>query len=82
MRTICLLLEVARSGFCAWVHKPLSDRAIEDERLLELIRDSHTASGGIYGSQRVLLYLREAGEHIGKKKVARIMRSHGGPPLI
>ena len=76
VRTMCRLLEVARSGFYAWIHNPLSDRAIEDERLLELIRDSYTASGGIYGSPRVLLDLREAGENIGKKRVARIMRSH------
>lgn len=77
VRTMCRMFEVARSGFYAWIHKPLSDRAIEDERLLGLIRASYTASGGIYGSPRILLDLREAGEYIGKKRVARIMRSHG-----
>jgi len=74
---MCRILEVAPSGFYAWVHRPLSDRAIEDERLLELIRDSYAASGRIYGSPRVLLDLREAGERIGRKRVARIMRDHG-----
>ena len=74
---MCRILEVARSGFYAWIHKPLSDRAIEDERLLELIRESHVASGGIYGSPRVFLDLREAGEYVGRKRVARIMKSHG-----
>ena len=77
VRTMWRMFEVARSGFYAWIHKPLSDRAIEDERLLGLIRASYTASGGIYGSPRILLDLREAGEYIGKKRVARIMRSHG-----
>jgi len=52
----------------------LSDRAIEDERLTELIRESHAASGAIYGSPRVFLDLREAGEQVGQKRVARIMR--------
>jgi putative transposase len=37
---MCRLLRASRSGFYAWIHKPLSDRAIEDRRLLELIRDS------------------------------------------
>ena len=73
---MCRLLEVAASGFYAWVHKPLSDRAIEDERLLGVIRESYQASGGIYGSPRVFLDLREAGERIGRKRVARIMRVH------
>ena len=43
---MCRVLQVASSGFYRWLHKPKSDRAMEDERLLELIRDSHTASGG------------------------------------
>ena len=73
---MCRILGVARSGFYAWVHRPLSDRAIEDERLLELIKDSYTASGGIYGSPRIVLDLREAGEQVGRNRVARIMRDH------
>ena len=73
---MCRILEVAASGFYAWIHQPLSDRAIEDDRLLELIRESYAASGRIYGSPRVYLDLREAGERIGRKRVARIMRRH------
>ncbi len=64
------------SGFYQWLHKPLSDRAIEDQRLLGLIRDSHTASGGVNGSPRVFGDLREAGETCGRHRVARLMRSH------
>jgi putative transposase len=54
----------------------LSDRAIEDRRLLALIRDSYEASGGIYGSPRVFGDLREIGEGCGKHRVARIMREN------
>jgi putative transposase len=70
------VLRVARSGFYEWVHRPLSERALEDERLLGLIRDAYTASGGVYGSPRVFGDLREAGETCGKHRVARIMRNH------
>jgi putative transposase len=76
IRTMCRILEVAASGFYAWIHQPLSERTIEDERLLGLIRESYAASGRIYGSPRVFLDLREAGEQIGRKRVARIMRTN------
>ena len=51
-------LKVARSGFYAWLHQPNSNRAIQDDRLLGLIRDSYVASGGVYGSPRVFADLR------------------------
>jgi putative transposase len=73
---MCRVLQVTRAGFYAWLHKPLSDRAIEDERLLGLIRASYAASGGVYGSPRVFADLREAGARCGKNRVARIMRTH------
>jgi putative transposase len=73
---MCRVLRVSRSGFYQWLHKPLSDRAIENLRLLALIRASYAASGGVYGAPRVFLDLREAGESCGKHRVARIMRAH------
>jgi len=73
---MCRVLKVARAGFYAWLHQPNSKRAIQDERLLELIRDSYVASGGVYGSPRVFADLREAGETCGKHRVERIMRNN------
>jgi len=73
---MCRVLKVCRSGFYAWLHKPLSDRAIEDQRLLVLVRASYAASGGVYGAPRVFLDLREVGESCGKHRVARIMREN------
>ena len=65
---------MTRAGFYEWLHKPMSDRAIEDLQLLALIRASYIASGGVYGSPHVFGDLREAGETCGKHRVARIMR--------
>jgi len=72
--TMCRVLDVCRSGFYAWLHKPVSDRAIEDQRLLVLVRASYAASSGVYGAPRVFLDLREVGETCGKHRVAKIMR--------
>jgi len=73
---MCRVLRASRSGFYAWLHQPLSDRAIEDRRLLGLIRDSYTGSSGVYGYPRVFADLRETGEACGRHRVARIMREH------
>lgn len=73
---MCLVLKVARAGFYDWLHKPLSDRAIEDRRRLDLIRNSYVVSGGVYGSPRVFADLREAGQTCGKHRVARIMQTN------
>lgn len=71
---MCQLLEVSRSGYYAWLAKPISDRAREDARLLRLIRAAFKASHGIYGAPRIFLDLREAGEVCSKHRVARLMR--------
>ena len=71
---MCRVLKVHPSGFYHWINKPLSDRAVEDQRLLSLIRSSYAASGGVYGSRRVFLDLREAGEVCGIHRVEKIMR--------
>lgn len=73
---MCRVLKVARSGYYAWLREPMSARAIEDMRLLEAIKVSHSASDRVYGSPRVFKDLREAGERIGRKRVERIMRQH------
>jgi len=77
VHTMCRLLDVAPSGYYAWLKQPLSKRAQEDARLLRLIRASFTASQGIYGAPRVFLDLREAGETCSKHRVTRLMRENG-----
>lgn len=76
MQILCQTLQVAPSGYYAWRQTPLSKRAIEDRRLLALIRASYEASGGIYGSRRVWADLREIGESCGKNRIERIMRQN------
>lgn len=74
--TMCRVLRVSRGGFYQWVHNPLSERDIEDQRLLGVIRDSYIGSGGVYGARRVFGDFREAGETYGKHRVEKIMRAH------
>jgi putative transposase len=73
---MCRVLRIHRSGYYAWLKKPVSDRALEDERLLSFIKASHDASNGSYGSPRVFLDLREEGATCGVNRVARIMKDN------
>lgn len=35
---MCRVLQIAKAGFYFWLHQPLSDRDLEDLRLLTLIK--------------------------------------------
>ena len=50
VQALCRVLDVAPSGYYAWLQQPLSCRAQDDARLLRLIRASFVASQGIYGA--------------------------------
>jgi putative transposase len=73
---MCRELGVAPSGYRQSLQCPLYARAVEDARLLRLIRASFKASQGIYGAPRLFLDLREAGETCSKHRVARRMREN------
>lgn len=73
---MCRVLKVHPSGYYAWLHKPLSDREIDDLRLSRVIKDSYEASHRVYGYRRIYLDLRETGELIGPNRVLKIMKQH------
>nr|WP_087505662.1 IS3 family transposase [Neiella marina] len=77
VRLMCHALNIQRSGFYAWVNQPKSCRAIEDERLLGLIKHSWLESGCVYGYRKVTSDLRDLGESCSKHRVARLMQQEG-----
>lgn len=75
--TQCRALGISESGYYASVSRAPSVRELEDGRLLDLIRASHAESRGTYGARRVHADLVEAGEVVGRGRVARLMRAEG-----
>lgn len=72
---MCDHLSVTRSGFYAWQKRQPSQRRIDDQALIEQIRDVHERSHAIYGAPRVMHSLRHQGVTIGQRRVARLMRT-------
>jgi putative transposase len=77
VRAMSRVLGVSPSGFYAWCGRAPSARAVRDAVLLPQIRASHRASRATYGAPRVLRDLRDAGERVGQKRVARLLRAAG-----
>ncbi len=74
---MCRVLEVARSGFYAWLKSVPSARTRTDERLRVEVRAVHKMSCGRYGSPRIHAELQERGERVSRKRVARLMSEEG-----
>jgi putative transposase len=71
------LLEVSRSGFYAWCLRGPSQRAVRAERIEAKVDWFHGESDEVSGSPRILADLREDGETISRKTVAKTMRKLG-----
>jgi putative transposase len=74
---MCRVLNVSTSGFHAWSGRAVSAHADRDGELAGRVRAAHAASHGRYGSPRVHAELRASGERVGRKRVARLMKSAG-----
>jgi putative transposase len=75
---MCRLLGVSASGYYAWRDRPTSQRALQDVWLTAKIHAIHRLSQESYGAPRIHAELAlEHRIHIGRKRVARLMRLAG-----
>lgn len=72
----CETLDVARSGYYAWLSREPSTRELENLALLPRIEAIHAKSKETYGSPRVTAELRAEGNHVNEKRIARIMQEN------
>jgi len=75
--TMCRVLEVSASGYYAWLKRPPSARARADAELSSRITAIHQYSRATYGAPRIHEELAAAGLHVGRKRVARLMKGAG-----
>jgi putative transposase len=75
--TMCRVLEVSRAGYYAWRARPLCERGLTDQLLIEEIKQVQIEAEGRYGSPRMRAELAARGYEVGKHRVARLMREAG-----
>lgn len=73
----CKVLDVSKSGFYDWRSRPKSARAHDNERLVVKLQQSFKASQRTYGVRRLTDDLRDEGEMVNHKRVARLKQMHG-----
>ena len=72
VRQMCRLLKVSKSGFYAWLDRPLSARGRMDLALSAQIHAIHRRSRGAYGAPMIHAELADDHDiHVGCKRVAR-----------
>jgi hypothetical protein len=71
---MCAVLGVSRSGFHAWLRRPISERAAQDAKLVQSIDKSFKASDRTYGARRVWRDVLEEGLACGLHRIERLMR--------
>jgi len=75
---LCTVLGVTRQGFYAWRRRGPSVRQLGDAQLARLIVTIHDGSLQTYGAPRIQLELADEHDvHVGRKRVARLMRQLG-----
>lgn len=74
---MCRVLNVSRSGFYSWRTRPLSQRAMANDKLLGRIRRIHVEAQGNYGAIKTWRALIGRGEICGLNRVARLRQAYG-----
>jgi len=72
---LCRVLQVSTAGFYASLRRAPSDRAVKDERLTVLIRESFALSRNTYGSPRIHADLADEG--VGRNRIIKLMQAEG-----
>jgi putative transposase len=77
VETLCRALGVSVSGYYAWRRHAQSRHAQCDAALWAQIQAAYQLGRGVYGSPRIHAVLRQQGIACSRKRVARLMRTHG-----
>ena len=76
MVVLCRVLQISRSGYYAWLRRPVSTRCQADQVLFTEIQRVHEAHRGHSGAVKTWRVLNREGVTCGKHRVARLRREN------
>ena len=74
---LCAVLNVAESGYYAWLNQALSAHKQENGQLQQSICTIWKQYRGVYGAPRIHAELQQQGINMGHNRVTRLMREAG-----
>ncbi len=74
---MCAAFGISKSGYYAWLKRPLSQRKQNRMELVANIRAIYEDSDGVYGAPKITKTLQEQGVKAHQKQVSRLMKEHG-----
>ena len=74
---MCRVLGVSRAGYYDWLNALPSARAIENQRLIEIINQLFIESHMTYGSRRLKKDLAKIGYTVSRRRINRLMQASG-----
>lgn len=70
---MCIVLEIKRSSYYAWLKRPEAKRKKDDSFLAIEIKRVHKASYGTYGDRRIKEQLMKYGINCGKNRISKLI---------
>lgn len=76
IKRCCRVLKVSRSGYYAWLKRPVSERKKKNGELFQKIKKIWDKSRQVYGLPRIVEELKKDNHHVGKNRVQKIMKQN------
>jgi putative transposase len=73
----CKVMEIKRCGYYHWQKRRCTQRRIEEDKFLVLLKRHYQLSKGRYGLLRLVKSIRKEGTLVNKKRIYRLMKKHG-----
>jgi transposase InsO family protein len=74
---MCRLLEVSRSGYYEWLHRPPHPQTAADQQVQDKVQRYFAQGRGTYGTRRIKHLLAQEGLYVSRRRIGRLLAQAG-----